>query len=100
MPWTATGFAGGEEILESQRLASHGSEGQARRAETKRQHHATKRARQLSQQPAWLDEKTYREKIQPRLAEVTIPDISTALGISEPYAANIRTGKVRPHRRH
>jgi hypothetical protein len=82
------------------RVASHSREAQARRAETQRQHHAARQAWQPSQQPTWLDEKTYREKIQPRLAGVTVPDIATALGISEPYATDIRSGKRRPHPRH
>ena len=53
-----------------------------------------------SDQPAWLDEKTYREKIQPRLAGITIPAIATALGISKPYATDIRAGRRTPHPRH
>jgi len=55
------------------------------------------------------DHQTYRigstnkstaRKIQPRLAEVTVPAISTALGVSGPYATDIRAGKRRPHPRH
>jgi hypothetical protein len=58
------------------------------------------RAWNPSDLPDWLNEETYSEKIQPRLAEVTVPAISTALGISEPYATAIRAGKRRPHPRH
>jgi hypothetical protein len=82
------------------RVASHSSEAQARRAETQRRHHAAKRAWQPSDNPDWLDEETYREKIQPRLARITVSTISTALGISEPYATDIRAGKRKPHPRH
>ena len=82
------------------RVASHSSEAQAQRAETQRQHHAAKRAWRPSDNPDWLNEETYRVKIQPRLAGVTVPAISTALDISEPYAADIRAGKRRPHPRH
>jgi uncharacterized Zn finger protein (UPF0148 family) len=82
------------------RVASHSRKAQARRAETQRRHHAAKRAWEPSQQPTWLDEKTYREKIQPRVVEVTVPAISAALGISEPYATDIRAGKRKPHPRH
>ena len=53
-----------------------------------------------SDKPEWLDEKAYGEKIQPRLAGVTIPVISSALGVSNPYAADIRAGRRRPHPRH
>ena len=82
------------------RVASHTYDAEASRAETQRRHAVEQKAWQASQQPAWLDEKTYREKIQPRLAEIAAPTISTALGISEPYATEIRAGKRIPHPRH
>jgi CRISPR-associated endonuclease Cas1 len=82
------------------RVASHTYDAEARRAETQRRHAAEQKTWQPSQQPAWLDEKTYREKIQPRLAEFTVPTISTALGISEPYATDIRKGRRVPYPRH
>jgi hypothetical protein len=50
--------------------------------------------------PHWLTEKVYREKIQPRLCEITVPTISDALGISVPYATEISKGKRVPHPRH
>jgi hypothetical protein len=50
--------------------------------------------------PEWLDEKAYRESIQPRLASITVPTIMSALSISEPYALRIRGGRCVPHRRH
>ncbi|MGB2887690.1 MAG: helix-turn-helix transcriptional regulator, partial [Candidatus Acidiferrales bacterium] len=49
---------------------------------------------------AWLDKKTYISRIQPRLAGVTISALQSALGISEPYAAFIRSGSRIPHPRH
>jgi selenocysteine lyase/cysteine desulfurase len=82
------------------RVASHTYDAEARRAETQRRHAAEQKAWQPSQQPAWLDEETYREQIQPRLSAITVPMISSALGISEPYATEIRAGKRRPHPRH
>lgn len=82
------------------RLAAHAPEAEARRGETQRQHHAAKRAWKPSDLPEWLTEQTYREKIQPRLREIAVPMISTALGISEPYATDIRAGKRVPHPRH
>jgi hypothetical protein len=51
----------------------------------------------------WLTEEAYVEKIQPRLASVTlstISAISSTLGVSESYAADIRVGRHRPHPRH
>jgi CRISPR-associated endonuclease Cas1 len=82
------------------RIASHSVEAESRRSETQRRHHAAKRAWRPSDMPDWLNEMTYREKIQPRLAEVTVPAISKALGISQPYATDIRAGRRRPHPRH
>jgi hypothetical protein len=43
-------------------------------------------------QPTRLNEEAYREKIQPRLAEITVPIISSALGI--------RGGRRIAHPRH
>jgi hypothetical protein len=82
------------------RVAAHSREARARQAEKQRRHAAAKRAWRPSDQPAWLDQQTYLQKIQPRLAGVTIPVIASALGLSEPYAAEIRAGRRRPHPRH
>jgi len=82
------------------RVVAQSPEAQARRAATKRRHDAARRAWRPSRQPASLDEQTYWQRIQPRLAGVTIPAISSALGVSEPYAADIRAGRRRPHPRH
>ena len=82
------------------RVAGHSREGGARQAEKQRRHAAAKRAWRPSDQPAWLVEQTYLQKIQPRLAGVTVPVLSSALGLSEPYAVEIRAGRRRPHPRH
>jgi CRISPR-associated endonuclease Cas1 len=82
------------------RIASHSREAEIRRGETQRRHHAAKRAWRPSDEADWLNEKAYREKIQPRLAEVTVPAISMALDISGPYATDIRAGRRQPHPRH
>jgi hypothetical protein len=54
----------------------------------------------LTDKPEWLDEKAYREGIQPRLASITVPTIMSAISVSEPYALRIRAGRCVPHRRH
>jgi CRISPR-associated endonuclease Cas1 len=82
------------------RLASHGSEAEAKRAENRRRHAAALRVWQPSDQPAWLDQEAYLRRIQPRLLSVTVPAIRTALGVSKAYATNIRSGKRLPHPRH
>jgi len=82
------------------RVAGHSREARARQAEKQRRHAAAKRAWRPSDQPAWLDEQTYLQKIQPRLIGITVPFIASALGISGPYAAEIRAGRCLPHPRH
>ncbi len=42
----------------------------------------------------------YRKKIQARLTTFTVSAIASALGISKPYATDIRAGKRVPHPRH
>ncbi len=82
------------------RLAGHSPEARARQAEKQRRHAAALKAWHPSDKSDWLDEETYRGKIQPRLTGVTVPAIASALGISQPYAAEIRAGRRRPHPRH
>src|SRR5439155_465960 len=57
------------------RLASHSSEAEANRAEKGRRNTAARRAWLRSNQPSWLNEQSYREKIHPLLAGVTVPVI-------------------------
>jgi CRISPR-associated endonuclease Cas1 len=85
---------------EKGRLASHSSDAEKKRAEKRRRHAAALSAWQPSDQPAWLDEETYRRKIQPRLARITVPALRAALAVSKSYATNIRCGTRLPHPRH
>jgi hypothetical protein len=82
------------------RIASHSVRAEVKRGESRRRHAAAQKAWRLSKPAAWLTEETYRQKIQPRLAELTIPVIRAALGVSKGYATNIRSGKRLPHLRH
>jgi hypothetical protein len=50
--------------------------------------------------PAWLNEETYTNKIQPLLGEIANPVIMSALGVSVAYAVAIRAGRRHPHPRH
>jgi hypothetical protein len=43
--------------------------------------------------PDWVTEKVHREQIQPNLATVTVSAIASALGVSKPYATDVRRGK-------
>ena len=82
------------------RVSAHSVAAEARRSEAQRRQHAARRAWQPSDKPDWLNEEIYREKIQPRLSGITIPVLSSALSISQPYAAEIRAGRCLPHPRH
>jgi hypothetical protein len=82
------------------RIATHTLEAETLRAKTRRRHAAALAAWEPSDLPEWLTEVAYRTKIQPELAEVTVPAISKALGISGPYATDIRAGRRLPHPRH
>jgi hypothetical protein len=88
------------DVARSGRVAAQSPEAQARRAATKHRHDTARAGWLASSLPAWLNNETYTKKIQPRLGSITVPAISAALGVSEPYAANIRTGQRHPHPRH
>jgi hypothetical protein len=88
------------EVARQGRVASHSREAETSRAETQRLHTAAIHAWQPSELPEWLNEAAYRTKIQPALAGITVPAIATALGVSEPYATDIRAGRRIPHPRH
>lgn len=50
--------------------------------------------------PSWLTEECYLQKIQPLLKAKKVREIAAAIQVSEPYAADIRAGRRRPHQRH
>jgi len=82
------------------RIATHMPKAEALRAATMRRQEAAKRAWEPSDLPEWLTDEFYRDKIQARLVTFTVQAIAFALGISKPYATDIRSGKRVPHRRH
>lgn len=81
-------------------LAAHSAAATVRRASTQRRHALARCTWEPSILPPWLNEKTYRGKIQPMLAGVTNKVVASALGVSIPYASAIRAGKRLPHPRH
>jgi hypothetical protein len=81
-------------------VAAQSSEAQARRADTQRRNALAQWGWPPSDQPTWLNAETYSEKIQPLLARITNSAIASRLGVSMPYAADIRAGRRRPHPRH
>lgn len=92
-----------ENLIEAAKLgraATHGPEAEALRAQTQRRQAARLKAWDPSDKPDWLDERAYNEKIQPRLAALPVSAICSAVGISAPYATDIREGRRQPHPRH
>jgi len=82
------------------RVAAQSVKAQASRAKSQRRHAKALRGWSASDLPTWIDNETYLTKIQPRLAEFTYTAIASALGVSVPYAASIRSGLRIPHPRH
>jgi CRISPR-associated endonuclease Cas1 len=82
------------------RIAAQSPQALARLGEKQRSHRLAERAWNPTDQPDWLDVVTYDEKIRPGLADVTISTVALTLGVSLPYASDIRAGRRRPHPRH
>ena len=82
------------------RIATHSATAEARRAATQRKQFDAIRKWSPSELPDWLNEKAYRREILPRLSKFTVKTIRLALGVSHPYATNIRRGTSIPHPRH
>jgi hypothetical protein len=82
------------------RVAAQNPQAKAHRRETKRRHDLARRGWSPSAHPAWLTGETYANQIQPRLARATLSRIASAIGVSIPYASDIRRGRRLPHPRH
>ena len=87
------------EVARLGRLASNSPEAQARRADSQKRQHKARKGWKASELPAGFDEKFYLEQIQPRMAGIPCSVIASALGVSIPYAADIRAGRRVPHPR-
>lgn len=94
----------GEQLIELAkrgRVVAQSQGSQAKRSASQTRHEAAKRAwRSTPERVTWPDEKIYMNKIQPQLSSVPISVLSSALGVCESYAADIRAGRRRPHARH
>jgi CRISPR-associated endonuclease Cas1 len=88
------------EIARLGRVATHTPEAEALRSASRLRHAAALKAWQPSEHPNWLTESGYQEKIQPALRDFPVSAIASTLGISLPYATDIRAGRRRPHPRH
>jgi len=74
-------------------------EAQKKRAETQRKNALAQHSWKPSDQPAWLSEKFYADKVQPLLKSVSASAIARHISVSRWYAGRIREG-YRPHARH
>jgi CRISPR-associated endonuclease Cas1 len=82
------------------RAISHTPQSEARRRETKRLNDLARSKWSPSTLPLWLTEESYQQKIRPLLAKATLSQIASAIGVSIPYASDIRRGRRKPHARH
>ena len=80
------------------RIAAQQPQVLARLGEKQRIHRAAELAWKPEDKPVWLDETVYTTQVHPRLAHYSISRIAMALGVSFPYASDIRAGRKRPHR--
>jgi CRISPR-associated endonuclease Cas1 len=88
------------EAAKEGRIAAQSEVAQTRRSETQFRHQAEMHLWKSSDLPTWLDENYYLSEIQPRLPRITLSVLSTKLGVSTPYAVDIRCGRRVPHKRH
>jgi CRISPR-associated endonuclease Cas1 len=88
------------EAAKKGRIAAQREAAQTRRSETQLRHRAAMDLWNSSDPPTWLNEKYYLAKIQPRLPGITLSVLSAKLGVSIPYAVDVRSAKRVPHKRH
>ena len=82
------------------RIAAQQPEVLTRLGEKQRSHRLAEFAWKPGDKPAWLDETVYAAQLRPKLANYSISTIALTLGVSLPYASDIRAGRKRPHPRH
>lgn len=81
------------------RIAGHTPEAISKEAATHRRHAQARATWDLTQQPVWLTDQVFSERVQPALANVSATAIAKRIGVSRWYAGRIREG-YRPHPRH
>jgi hypothetical protein len=82
------------------RIAAHAPTAEARRSASHIKQVEAQKQWNPSDLPKWLDEDYYREKVLPRLSQLTITKIQVAMDVSFPSAAMVRKGIKIPHPRH
>ncbi len=88
------------EAARNGRVLSNRPEAQASRSKKMRSHSIARWGWSAASQPDWLTSEFYETKIRPLLASVPRTAIMNAIGVSKPYAAQVRTGRYIPHPRH
>ena len=81
------------------RMTANGPEAQKKRAIKARANALARHSWKESDQPEWLTQELFEQKIQPLLANVPMSVIRSSIGVSKWYASKIRQG-YRPHPRH
>ena len=81
------------------RQTANAPEAQLKRANTQRKNALAQHAWKSSDQPAWLTDTFYSEKVQPVIAAMSASAIARYISVSRWYAGRIREG-YRPHKRH
>jgi len=81
------------------RRTANGPNAQMKRATKARRNALAQHSWKASNQPAWLTESFYSERIQPVLASLSASVIAHQISVSRWYAGRIREG-YRPHPRH
>ena len=74
------------------RQTANGPEAQGKRANTQRKNALAQHAWKSSDQPAWLTDTFYSEKVQPVLAAMSASVIARHISVSRWYAGRIREG--------
>ncbi len=82
------------------RKAAQRPESLAKRSATQRVHKQAIQQWNPSDLPGWLTRDVYVKQVRPALAHVAKSRIRAVLGVSEPYASDIQSGKRVPHPRH
>jgi CRISPR-associated endonuclease Cas1 len=88
------------EVAKLGRIIGHSPDSRRKQSVKQTQHRAARRLWESSAKKEQPTEEEYVRDIQPRVGAITIARIASTLGISQPYAAEIRSGRYRPHPMH
>jgi hypothetical protein len=82
------------------RVVGHRPEARAKQAAKQMQHAAAVKTWRATNLLVQVDRETFVRTVQPRLKDFKIRMLAETLGVSKPYAAEIRAGRYIPHPRH